>query len=151
MRPKKSGMRRRHTTTRTSRARSRSPQRPGPSSRRGMSTASKVALASAAGVLAATAAGLATTRTGRRLTRDARTKLTPYVRSRLSDMIDTVEASLAEAGLLTIIPAKVRMRLMQKLVGHTSSGNGKRTTNRTRQRARRTRPARSSATSAEQM
>jgi hypothetical protein len=102
-----------------------------------MSTASKVAMASAAGVLAATAVGLATTEKGRKLTRQVEQKITPMMRQRWSGVLTAVEASLAEHGLLRAIPARVREAVVQRLCtfhagdntsstrGTTSARNGR--------------------------
>jgi hypothetical protein len=80
-----------------------------------MSTGSKVAIASAAGVLAATAAGLATTRKGRAFTRKVGRKVSPMLHDRLGDVINTIESTLAEHGVLDMIPTAVRKKIHQKL------------------------------------
>lgn len=104
-----------------------------------MSTASKVAIASAAGVIAATAAGLATTKTGRRVSRNVGKTVSPVVQHQLETLVDTVESALADAGLLDMIPPKVRKQVHNCLVGAAENGNGsappRRKSSRTRKSA----------------
>lgn len=105
-----------------------------------MSTASKVAIASAAGVLAATAAGLATTKTGRRVTRNVKKRVTPVVRERLSMVVDLVETGLSDAGVLNRIPAGVRRQVVDYLCSHVAGSTppeqtAKKATGSTRRRS----------------
>lgn len=91
-----------------------------------MSRSARVALATAAaGVLAATAAGLSQTRKGRQVTRKVRSKIQPMINQRIGAVIDAVETSLAEHGLLQVIPQNVRTKIHSKLMrmgGATSAG-----------------------------
>jgi len=89
-----------------------------------MSTGSKIALASAAGVVAATAAGLATTKTGRRMVRQAKKSMAPMINERISTVMETVETSLEDHGLLQLIPASVRSSIRDRLTQLTGTRKG---------------------------